>query len=54
MADRPNWHFPDMGKAIATVGIWIGVGIGCLASPIHAAEIAAAAGTATVLMWLFG
>lgn len=50
----PIWMMPNFGKVLATIGIWIGVGIACLASPPNAKEIATAGGTATILMWIFG
>lgn len=45
---------PELGKAIATVGMWIGVGIVAAFSPEFVEGVAGSAAIATVLMWLFG
>jgi hypothetical protein len=47
-------NIPELGKAIATVGMWIGVGIVAAFSPEFVSEVACSAAIATVLMWLFG
>lgn len=44
----------DKWKAIATIGIWIGIGIACPFAPEQAEGIAVSAAVATVCMWLFG
>jgi len=47
-------NIPELGKAIATVGIWIGVGLVAAFSPEYVSEVAVSAAIATVFMWLFG
>ncbi len=46
---------PDEGwKALATCGIWLGVGL-CAAFGVHdVKEVAGAAGLSTVILWIFG
>lgn len=43
----------DLGKGIATAGIWIGVGIASI-NGNAGAEIAGSAAAATFFVWLFG
>jgi hypothetical protein len=47
-------NIPELGKAIATVGIWVGVGLVAAFSPEQVLGVAGFASFATILLWICG
>jgi len=43
----------DLGKGIATVAIWVAVGVVAALAPESVSDVAGTAGVVTVLMWIF-
>lgn len=44
----------NMCKAIATAGIWIGLGICSFGAPESVSQIGAGAAGATIMIWILG